>query len=567
MKYKIVDLLEKNVEGLSHDEISALIEIPPKPELGDFAFPCFRLAKTMRKAPQMIAADIKEAIGEVDFLEEISVQGAYLNFFIKKDIFVKTMVEAATADNFGGSSVGEGKTICIDYSSPNVAKNFHVGHLRTTIIGNSLYKIYSKLGYDVKRINHLGDWGTQFGKLIVAYKAWGNEDAVKKDGVGELMKLYVKFHDEAKDNPQLNDEARAWFVKMEQGDEEALKIWQWFKDISLIEYKRTYDLLGMDFDYYLGESFYRDKTDNVVKKLTDANLLTESEGAKIVDLEAYDMAPCLILKNDGSSIYATRDLAAIFYRKDTYNFVKCLYVTGQEQKLHFAQVFKVVELLGNEWAKDQLIHIPYGLVSLEGAKLSTRSGNIIYAEDILLEAVSKVKDIIEENMKKKDQIIPDVDATARMVGVGAVLFNDLYNQRIKDVSFSWDKLLNFNGETGPYVQYTYARCSSILRNLENYDENAAIDYSLITDADSLDLLKEISRFPQVVVDAAEKYEPSQIARFAVAVAQSFNKFYNANRINIEDSALKHARAALVKITRKTIKDAMLLLGIDCPEQM
>lgn len=563
MKQKIINLLEKNVEGLNREEISALIEIPPKPELGDFAFPCFRLAKTMRKAPQMIAADIKEAIGDVDFLQDISVQGAYLNFFIKKEIFVKTMVEAASAENFGGSTVGEGKTICIDYSSPNVAKNFHVGHLRTTIIGNSLYKIYSKLGYDVKRINHLGDWGTQFGKLIVAYKAWGNEEAVKSDGVGELMKLYVKFHDEAKNNPALDDEARAWFVKMEQGDEEALKIWQWFKDISLIEYKRTYDLLGMDFDYYLGESFYRDKTDDIVDRLTKGNLLTESEGAKIVDLEAYDMAPCLILKNDGSSIYATRDLAAIFYRKETHNFVKCLYVTGQEQKLHFAQVFKVVELLGNEWAKDQLIHIPYGLVSLEGAKLSTRSGNIIYAEDILLEAISKVKEIISE----KNPDLADKDETAKKIGVGAVLFNDLYNQRIKDVSFKWEKLLNFDGETGPYVQYTYARCSSILRKLENYDENAAIDYSLITDAESIDLLKEINRFPQVVVDASEKYEPSQIARFAVAVAQTFNKFYNANRINIEDENLKNARVALVKLTRKTIKDAMLLLGIDCPEQM
>ena len=563
MKQKIINLLEKNVEGLNREEISALIEIPPKPELGDFAFPCFRLAKTMRKAPQMIAADIKEAIGDVDFLQEISVQGAYLNFFIKKEIFVKTMVEAASAENFGGSNVGEGKTICIDYSSPNVAKNFHVGHLRTTIIGNSLYKIYSKLGYNVKRINHLGDWGTQFGKLIVAYKAWGNEEAVKSDGVGELMKLYVKFHDEAKNNPALDDEARAWFVKMEQGDEEALKIWQWFKDISLIEYKRTYDLLGMDFDYYLGESFYRDKTDDIVDRLTKGNLLTESEGAKIVDLEAYDMAPCLILKNDGSSIYATRDLAAIFYRKETHNFVKCLYVTGQEQKLHFAQVFKVVELLGNEWAKDQLIHIPYGLVSLEGAKLSTRSGNIIYAEDILLEAISKVKEIISE----KNPDLADKDETAKKIGVGAVLFNDLYNQRIKDVSFKWEKLLNFDGETGPYVQYTYARCSSILRKLENYDENAAIDYSLITDAESIDLLKEINRFPQVVVDASEKYEPSQIARFAVAVAQTFNKFYNANRINIEDENLKNARVALVKLTRKTIKDAMSLLGIDCPEQM
>ena len=396
MKNKIVELIAANVEGLTAAEIADLIEIPPKPELGDFAFPCFRLAKTMRKAPQMIANDIKEAIGDVDFLQEIQVQGAYLNFFVKKELFIETMVTASMADDFGSSTEGNGQTICIDYSSPNVAKNFHVGHLRTTIIGNSLYKIYSKLGYKVVRINHLGDWGTQFGKLIVAYKAWGSEEAVKKDGVAELMKLYVKFHEEAEKNPELNDEARAWFAKMEHGDEEALKIWQWFKDISLIEYKRTYDLLGMDFDYYLGESFYRDKTDDVVKRLTDANLLTESEGAKIVNLDAYDMAPCLILKNDGSSIYATRDIAAIFYRKETYNFVKCLYVTGQEQKLHFKQVFKVVELLGNEWAKDQLVHIPYGLVSLEGAKLSTRSGNIIYAEDILLEAIAKIKEIINE---------------------------------------------------------------------------------------------------------------------------------------------------------------------------
>ena len=563
MKNKIVDLISDNIEGLTKEEIFGLMETPPKPEMGDFAFPCFRLAKTMRKAPQMIASDIKEAIGTVDFLEDIQVQGAYLNFFVDKSIFVKSMIEAAMVDDFGASHIGDDKTICIDYSSPNVAKNFHVGHLRTTIIGNSLYKIFSKLGYKVVRINHLGDWGTQFGKLIVAYKAWGNEEAVQKDGVAELMKLYVKFHEEADKNPSLNDEARAWFSKMEQGDQEALQIWQWFKDISLIEYKRTYDLLGMDFDYYLGESFYRDKTDDVVKRITDANLLTESEGAKIVDLEAYDMAPCLILKNDGSSIYATRDLAAIFYRKETYNFVKCLYVTGQEQKLHFAQVFKVVELLGNEWAKDQLVHIPYGLVSLEGAKLSTRSGNIIYAEDILLEAISKIKEIIEE----KNPNIPDKDETAKKIGVGAVLFNDLYNQRIKDVSFKWEKLLNFDGETGPYVQYTYARCASILRKVENYNPATAIDYSLLTDGESMDLLKEISRFPKVIMDASEKFEPSIIARFAVDVAQSFNKFYNANRINVEEEDIRNARVTLVYLAKKTIKDAMLLLGIECPEQM
>ena len=563
MKNKIISLIEHNVEGLSANDISALIEIPPKPEMGDFAFPCFRLAKTMHKAPQLIAADIKDAIGDVDFLDDIQVQGAYLNFFVNKEIFVKSMVDTALADNFGSSDMGEGQTICIDYSSPNVAKNFHVGHLRTTIIGNSLYKIFSKLGYKVVRINHLGDWGTQFGKLIVAYKAWGDEETVKRDGVAELMKLYVKFHEEAEKNPSLNDEARAWFTKMEHGDEEALRIRQWFKDISLIEYKRTYELLGMDFDYYLGESFYRDKTDAVVKKLEDANLLTESEGAKIVNLDEYDMAPCLILKNDGSTIYATRDLAAIFYRKETYNFSKCLYVTGQEQKLHFAQVFKVVELLGNDWAKDQLVHIPYGLVSLEGAKLSTRSGNVIYAEDILLEAISKIKEIIEE----KNPNIPDKEETAKKIGVGAVLFNDLYNQRIKDVSFKWEKLLNFDGETGPYVQYTYARCSSIIRKVDDFVAGNDIDYSLLTDAESLDLLKEISRFPKVVVDASEKYEPSVVARFAVDVAQAFNKFYNTNRINVEEKNVRDARMTMVHLTRKTIKDALLLLGIECPEQM
>lgn len=563
MKSKIVDLIAKNVEGLSADEINDILEIPPKPELGDFAFPCFRLAKTMRKAPQIIASDIKEAIGDVDFLDDIQVQGAYINFFVNKELYLKSMISAAIQDNFGQQTLGEGKTICIDYSSPNVAKNFHVGHLRTTIIGNSLYKIYSKLGYKVVRINHLGDWGTQFGKLIVAYKRWGSEEAVKKDGVAELMKLYVRFHDEAAKNDSLNDEARAWFVKMEQGDEEALSIWQWFKDISLIEYKRTYDLLGMDFDYYMGESFYRDKTDDVVKKLTDAKLLTESEGAKIVDLEAYDMAPCLILKNDGSSIYATRDLAAIFYRKENYNFSKCIYVTGQEQKLHFAQVFKVVELLGNEWAKDQLIHVPYGLVSLEGAKLSTRSGNIIYAEDILLEAISKIKAIIEE----KNPNIPDKDATARKIGIGAVLFNDLYNQRIKDVSFSWDKLLNFDGETGPYVQYTYARCASILRKIDDYTPTTDIDYSVLTNPEAMELLKEISRFPKVILDASEKYEPSVVARFSIAVAQAFNKFYNSCHVNVEDKNVRDARVTLVYLTKKTIKDALELLGIECAEQM
>lgn len=563
MKTKIAELIAQQVEGMSSEDISSFIEIPPRSEMGDFAFPCFRLAKTLHKAPNIIAAEIKDAIGPEAFIDKIQVQGAYLNFYINREIYAKTMIDAALSDNFGGSDKGADKVICIDYSSPNVAKNFHVGHLRTTIIGNSLYKIYSKLGYKVIRINHLGDWGTQFGKLIVAYKAWGSKEAVEQNGVAELMNLYVKFHDEANDNPELMDEARAWFNKMEQGDEEALSIWQWFKDISLVEYKRTYDLLGMDFDYYLGESFYRDKCQDVVDKVTSAGLLKESEGAMIVDLSEYDMAPCIVTKKDGSSIYATRDLAAIFYRKSTYNFIKCLYVTGQEQKLHFAQVFKVVELLGNEWAKEQLIHIPYGLVSLEGAKLSTRSGNIIYAEDILHEAIDKSLEIIKE----KSPNLPDKEAVAKIVGVGSVLFNDLYNQRIKDVSFSWDKVLNFDGETGPYVQYTHARCSSVVRLAEDFDPTMPIDYSVATDADAMDLLKTISRFPKAISDAADKYEPSIVARFAVDVAQAFNKFYNSTRINVPEKNIKNTRVMLTYLTKKTIKDALNLLGIDAPDAM
>lgn len=564
MKEQLAEIIAKNVEGLSPDDILSLLEVPPKPELGDYAFPCFRLAKTMHKAPNLIAEDLKAAItGSLDFMDEIKVQGAYCNFYIKKDLFVKTMLETACKENFGGSDTGAGQAICIDYSSPNVAKNFHVGHLRTTIIGNSLYKIYSKLGYTVHRINHLGDWGTQFGKLIVAYKNWGSKEAVEERGIAELMELYVKFHTEAEQDETLIEQARAWFVKMEQGDEEALLIWQWFKDISMIEYRRAYQLLGVEFDSYNGESFYRDKTPAVIERLENAHLLKESEGAYIVDLEEYDMAPCIIKKADGGSIYATRDLAAIFYRKETYDFVKCLYVTGQEQKLHFAQVFKVIELLGNDWAASQLIHIPYGLVSLEGAKLSTRSGNIIYAEDILLEAISKVKEVIEE----KNPELENKDEVAKMVGVGAIIFNDLYNQRIKDVSFKWEKILNFEGETGPYVQYTYARCSSLLRAVPDFDEAGDVDYSLITDLEAMELLKAINKFPKAVADAAEKYEPFLISRFAIEVAQAFNRFYNSSRINVPETDIRNARLKLTAVTRKTLRDALALLGIDCPEQM
>lgn len=561
MKNQIVNLLSQNIEVLTSEEISQLIEIPPKPEMGDFAFPCFRLAKSYHKAPPMIAQNLKESIGDQTFLSEIKVVGGYLNFYVDKAQYAQQIIDKYNnATDYGCSDQGKDKTICIDYSSPNVAKNFHVGHLRTTIIGNSLYKIFSKLGYKVVRINHLGDWGTQFGKLIVAYKKWGSREAVEEKGIEELMDIYVKFHEEAEKDDSLNDEARAWFLKMEQGDEEALEIWQWFRDISLKEFMRVYNILGMEFDSFAGESFYRDKTADVIKRLTDDGLLKESQGAMIVPLDEYDMPPCIVAKKDGSSIYATRDLAAILYRKATYNFDRCLYVTGLEQKLHFAQVFKVIELMGNDYAKN-LVHIPYGLVSLKSGKISSRKGNVIFAEDLLRESINKTTSIIEE----KNPDIPDKEEVAKQVGIGAIIFNDLYNQRIKDVIFDWNKLLNFDGETGPYVQYTYARASSVLRKIGEVPDT--IDYTLLTDEASIGLLKEIERYPQVIKDAAERYEPSVIARYSIDLAHAFNKFYHECQINVEDETTKYTRTNVVKIARYIIKDALSLLGIQCPEQM
>lgn len=563
MRNKIIDLITDSIKELDRETVSRILEIPPQEDMGDFAFPCFQLAKIFRKAPTIIAQEVAEKIKKTDFVSKTAAMGPYVNFFIDRTMFVSEMLKQVSVDNYGSSEIGCGKTICIDYSSPNVAKNFHVGHLRTTLIGNSIYRIYKKLGYRVERINHLGDWGTQFGKLIVAYKKWGSKEAVEQNGISELMKIYVKFHEEAEKDDTLNDEAREWFVKMEQGDEEALSIWEWFKDISLIEYKRIYELLDVDFDSYAGESFYRDKTSAVVDELKKKGMLKESEGAFIVDLEKYDMTPCLIMKKDGSSIYATRDLAAIFYRKKTYDFEKCIYVTGMEQKLHFAQVFKVVELMGYEWAKTDLIHVPYGLVSLEGGKLSTRSGNIIYAEDILRESVSKIKEVIND----KNPDLQDKEEVAKMVGIGAIIFNDLYNQRIKDVTFSWDKIHSFDGETGPYVQYTYARAASVLRKTGITDVPEEIDSSLLTDEASVSLLKELIRFPEVVETAAERLEPSVVARFVMSVAQAFNHFYHENQCNVEDEKLKRARVKLVIIAKEAIKDGLDLLGMKCPEQM
>lgn len=561
MKNKIIDLLVQYIPELERTELENAVEIPPKTDMGDFAFPCFKLAKTFRKAPPMIAKELSEKIEKPDFLSEIKVMGGYLNFFVDKSQYAKMIVDTyLNSESYGSSDEGNGKTICIDYSSPNVAKNFHVGHLRTTIIGNSINNIYKKLGYEVVRINHLGDWGTQFGKLIVAYKRWGSKEAIEQNGISELMKIYVQFHDEAEKDDSLNDEARAWFTKMEHGDEEALSIWKWFREISLNEFLRVYDMLGIEFDSYAGESFYNDKMAAVIKELKEKGLITVSDGAQIVTLENYNMPPCLITKKDGSSLYATRDISAALYRKKTYDFSKCIYVTGLEQKLHFAQWFKVIELMGYDWSEN-LVHVPYGLVSLKGGKLSTRHGNVIYAEDILKESVQKIASIIEE----KNPDLPDKETVSKQVGIGAILFNDLYNQRIKDVVFDWDKILNFDGETGPYVQYTYARAASVLRKIGEI--NNSMDYSALADEASMALLKEIEKYPSVIKDASEKFEPSVIARYSVDLAQSFNKFYHDCQINVEDSNIKNTRANIVAITKAILKDALGLLGISCPEQM
>lgn len=563
MKKKICQYLSKVLVEMSEEELMKTMEIPPEEKMGDLALPCFAMAKKMRKNPRLIAAELAEKLNEQKDelgIEKVESVGAYCNIHLKRDLFVKKCIEKLQTENYGVTQSGVGKTICMDYSSPNIAKNFHVGHLRTTVIGNSLYKIYQKLGYDVVRINHLGDWGTQFGKLIVAYKNWGSKEAVEEQGIDELMRIYVKFHEEAEKDPSLDDEARAWFTKMEQGDEEALSIWKWFREISLKEFMRVYELLGMEFDSFAGESFYNDKMQPVIDELRQKGLIKVSDGAQIVELEDYNMPPCLITKKDGSSLYATRDIAAAMYRKKTYNFTKCLYVTGLEQKLHFAQWFKVIELMGYDWSKD-LMHVPYGLVSLKGGKLSTRKGHVIYAEDILNEAIQKTRSIIEE----KNPNIPNKEEVAKQVGIGAILFNDLYNQRIKDVIFDWEKLLNFDGETGPYVQYTYARAASVLRKIGDVPE--IYDYSVLCDDVSMALLKEISRYPQVVKDAADKLEPFVVSRYAVALAQAFNKFYHDCQINVEEENIKYTRANIVIIVKSILKDALSLLGIQCPEQM
>lgn len=546
---------------LSADEIAGLLELPPDSAMGDYAFPCFKLARSLRKAPPMIAGELVKVIN-ADFLSRVEAVGGYLNFFIDKALYASSVIGEVLdkGEKYGSSDMGAGKTICIDYSSINIAKRFHIGHLSTTALGNALYKIYSFLGYKCVGINHLGDWGTQFGKMIAAYKHWGSREMVEQGGVQALSDLYVKFHAEAEKDPSLDDEGRAWFKKIETGDEEAISIWQWFKDLTLKDANRVYDMLGVKFDSYAGEAFYMDKMGPVIEELREKKLLKESDGAYVVDLEEYGMPPCLIIKSDGATLYTTRDLAAAFYRKKTYDFTKCLYVVAYQQSLHFRQLFKVIELMGHEWAKD-MEHVEFGMVSYEGQALSTRHGHVIYLEDLLKRSIEKARAIIDEKSPNLD----DKDGVARKVGIGAVVFFALSAGRIKDIDFWWDRALNFEGETGPYVQYTYARCCSVLGKAPANLPDA--DYSTLDDAEAQDIVRLLEQFPKLVKEAAQRNEPSLITRYTVDLAQAYNKFYYEHRILDCEPATSAARIAITKAVRNVIGTGLTLIGVEPTEKM
>ncbi|MBQ4062549.1 MAG: arginine--tRNA ligase [Christensenellaceae bacterium] len=550
--------------GLSAAETEKMIEIPPNPEMGDFALPCFKLSRTLRKAPPAIAADLKEKIELPSFVERMEVAGGYLNFFIDKTSFIKGTVEKVVleGERYGSSDMGKGGNVVMDYSSINIAKPFHIGHLSSTAIGNSLYRIYNFLGYNSIGVNHLGDWGTQFGKMIVAYKMWGDKELVEKESVRGLVKLYVRFHQEAEENEALNDEARAWFRKIEQGDEEAVGLFEWFKEITMKEVLRVYDMLDVHFDSYAGESFYEDKMQPVVDELKEKGLLKLDQGASIVDLSEYNMPPCIILRSDGATLYATRDLATAIYRKDTYDFVKSLYVVAYQQNLHFKQFFKVLELMGRDWVKD-CEHVNFGMVSIENGSLSTRHGNVVYLEDVLNASIVKTLDIINE----KSPDLEDKEETAKAIGVGALVFSTLSAGRIKDIVFDLDRVLNFDGETGPYVQYTRARALSVIRKSEGKYDNVEPDWSALNSDEAFAVCRLLYDFPSVIVRAMEKNEPSIITRHIVLLSQAFNRFYYDHRIIDEDENATAARLKLAYACATVIKTGLYLLGIKAPDRM
>ncbi|MGM0379955.1 MAG: arginine--tRNA ligase [Bacillota bacterium] len=561
-KKEVAKLLDENIEKLKYDEILDVVEVPKDTSIADYAFPCFTLAPILKNSPQNIAKDICESLDTNEVFEKIEVVNAYINFTIDKSFLSKQVIEEVLEkeDEYGSSDIGEGKNVVVEYSSVNIAKPFHMGHIRSTMIGYSIKKIYDFLGYNTIGINHLGDYGTQFGKLIVAYKKWGNDEAIEANPIPELLDIYVKFHNEAKENPELEDEARKWFTKLENGDKEAYEIWKWFREVSLKEFKRVYNMLGVEFDSYAGESFYSDMLPGILDELKEKDVLVDDDGAGIVKLEEYDMPNALITKSDGSSLYITRDLAAAKYRKEEYDFHENIYVVGDQQNLHFKQWFKIIELMGYDWAQD-LEHVNFGMVSLEEGSLSTRDGRVVFLEDVLKKAVEKTKEIIEN----KNPDLDNKEQVAKDVGIGAVIYQELSNNRIKDYKFSWDSTLSFEGETGPYVQYSHARACSILDKVDV--EIKDINYELLSDEVSNDLLIAISKFNNIVKRAADKKEPSIITRYITNLAQLFNRFYQENPIIVDNKELMKARVALVKAFKHTIKNGLNLIALKAPREM
>ncbi len=568
-KEEISKLIAEQVEGLTLEEIQSMIEVPQDAKMGDYAFPCFKLAKTLRKAPPLIAKGIAEAISGSSMFAKVEQVNAYVNMFISRESFVGDVVNAVLTEGaeFGKTDLGHGANVVVDFSSPNIAKPFHIGHIRSTVIGNAISKIYRALGYNVIGVNHLGDYGTQFGKMIVAYRHWGNREDVTNEPIKTLLAYYTKFHVEAENHPELEDEARETFAKLEAGAPEETELWQWFRDESLKEFNRVYDLLGITFESYAGESFYSDKMPAVIQEMRDKNLLVPSQGAEIVELGQFGLTDAPVIKSDGSSIYITRDIAAAKYRMDTYNFVKDIYVVASQQNLHFQQLKRIIELMGYEWTKD-IVHVPFGLVSLEEGTMSTRHGRVVFLEDVLNKAIEETREIIKEKGVATDNI----EETAKMVGVGAVVFNELSNNRIKDYVFSWNKVLDFNGETGPYVQYTYARCASVLRNAGEEAAAAAADPEAVkaeylTSESAYQLARLLYKLPEVVMDAGDKYEPSIVTRHIVDIAQGFNRFYHDEHILVDNEEEKTAKLALVLAAKTAIKNGLALLGMDAPERM
>ena len=565
-KKEIADIIAK-ASNIDINEIEGYIEIPPDSDMGDYAFPCFKLAKEFKKAPPVIAAELKEKIDiKNEIIDSAEVIGGYLNFYINKELLIKTTIEELNnkGQEYGKSNIGQDKNIIVEYSSPNIAKPFHIGHLRNTLIGHSLYNMYKFLGYNVIGINHLGDYGTQFGKMIEGYKLWGEEYNLEENPIEELTKIYVRINDLCKQDEAVLEKCRDNFKKLEEGDTYCTEIWNKFKELSLKEFNRIYDILGVSFDSLNGEAFYSDKMDEIVELIDKSGKLIESEGAKIVDLEEQKKGICMIKKSNDSTTYATRDLAAVLYRARTYDFDKCLYIVAYEQNLHFKQVFEVAKLLGLEEKHiNGLEHVAYGMVHLKDGKMSTREGNVIRVNDLLQEAVSRVQKVIEEKNPDMEEKVEN----AKKIGIGAIIFSNVSTTIIKDQIFDWDTILNFNGETGPYVQYTYVRAQSILKNVDNLPHVDNIDVSKLNNKEAIKVIKLIYNFQQIILEVVNKNEPSILARYLLDLSKAYSSFYNEYKIMSDIEEEKNARIYLTYITGLILKSGMNLLGIEMPDKM